>query len=86
MGTRIPYVHDGIDELVDTDTTNSIRDMQLPSAGLDSTNQFLQRINAHWDTRWRDFGLLWMYVAFNVAGAMVLYWFFRVPKGKKARN
>jgi ATP-binding cassette, subfamily G (WHITE), member 2, PDR len=53
---------------------------------IDSTNQFLQRINANWDTRWRDFGLLWVYVAFNVAGAMFLYWLCRVPKGKKAKS
>jgi ATP-binding cassette subfamily G (WHITE) protein 2 (PDR) len=53
---------------------------------IDNTNQFLQRINANWDTRWRDFGLLWVYVAFNVAGAIFLYWLCRVPKGKKAKN
>ncbi|KAH7096021.1 ABC-2 type transporter-domain-containing protein [Paraphoma chrysanthemicola] len=50
---------------------------------LDSTDQFLTRINASWDTRWRDFGLLWVYVAFNVAAAVGLYWLCRVPKGKK---
>ncbi|KAJ4408698.1 Multidrug resistance protein [Didymella pomorum] len=53
---------------------------------IDNTDQFLRRINANWDTRWRDFGLLWVYVAFNVAGATFLYWLCRVPKGKKARR
>ncbi|KAF2632128.1 opaque-specific ABC transporter CDR3 [Macroventuria anomochaeta] len=53
---------------------------------LDNTDQFLRRINANWDTRWRDFGLLWVYVAFNVAAAMCLYWLCRVPKGKKAKK
>jgi len=53
---------------------------------MDSTNQFLQRINASWDTRWRDFGLLWVYVAFNVGAAVALYWVFRVPKGKKGKK
>ena len=53
---------------------------------LDSTDQFLTRINANWDTRWRDFGLLWVYIVFNVAAAMALYWLCRVPKGKKAKN
>jgi ABC-type multidrug transport system permease subunit len=50
---------------------------------MDSTNQFLERIHASWETRWRDFGLLWVYVAFNVAAAIALYWLCRVPKGKK---
>lgn len=53
---------------------------------IDSTNQFLRGINANWETRWRDFGLLWVYVAFNVAAAMFLYWLCRVPKGQKAKN
>lgn len=53
---------------------------------MDSTDQFLQQVHANWDTRWRDFGLLWIYVAFNVAVAVFLYWLCRVPKGKKAKN
>lgn len=50
---------------------------------MNTTNQFLERINVNWDTRWRDFGLLWVYIVFNVAGAIALYWLCRVPKGKK---
>jgi ATP-binding cassette, subfamily G (WHITE), member 2, PDR len=48
-----------------------------------STDQFLRRVYVDWNTRWRDFGLLWVYVVFNVGGAIFLYWLFRVPKGKK---
>jgi ATP-binding cassette subfamily G (WHITE) protein 2 (PDR) len=50
---------------------------------LDSTDVYLQRMGINWDTRWRDFGLLWVYVAFNTAAAVFLYWLMRVPKGKK---
>jgi ABC-type multidrug transport system permease subunit len=53
---------------------------------IDNTDQFLQRVNANWDTRWRDFGLLWVYVAFNVAAAIFLYWLCRVPRTKKAKK
>ncbi|KAF2032545.1 hypothetical protein EK21DRAFT_98928 [Setomelanomma holmii] len=53
---------------------------------MDSTNQFLERSNANWDTRWRDFALLWVYVGVNVLGAVGAYWLFRVPKGKKAKE
>ena len=53
---------------------------------LDSTDVFLQQIGVDWDTRWRDFGLLWVYVAFNTAAAVFLYWLVRVPKGKKVKS
>jgi ABC-type multidrug transport system permease subunit len=33
--------------------------------------------------RWRNFGLLFVYVAFNVFGALFLYWLTRVPKKAK---
>jgi ABC-type multidrug transport system permease subunit len=53
---------------------------------MDSTDQFLLRIHADWNTRWRDFGLLWVYVAFNIAAAIFLYWLCRVPKAKKVKK
>lgn len=53
---------------------------------IDSTDQFLLRVNANWETRWRDFGLLWVYIGVNVAGAIFFYWLFRVPKGKKSKG
>ena len=53
---------------------------------LDSTDQFLQNIHINWDTRWRDFGLLWIYVAFNIVAAIFLYWLCRVPKSKRTKN
>ena len=49
---------------------------------LSSTDQFLERIHADWGNRWRDFGLLWVYVGVNVLGAAAVYWLFRVPKGR----
>ncbi|KAF2856145.1 opaque-specific ABC transporter CDR3 [Plenodomus tracheiphilus IPT5] len=53
---------------------------------MNSTNQFLQTINVSWDNRWRDFGLLWIYVAFNSAAAIFLYWLCRVPKNNKVKT
>ncbi|EMD61347.1 hypothetical protein COCSADRAFT_183394 [Bipolaris sorokiniana ND90Pr] len=63
-----------------------LRDANATECGycqLDSTDQFLSRVHVNWDTRWRDFGLLWVYVVFNIGAAVLLYWVFRVPKGKK---
>lgn len=50
---------------------------------LDNTNQYLQSINVNFSDRWWHFALLWVYIVFNVAAAIVLYWAFRVPKTKK---
>ncbi|KAF1993489.1 putative ABC multidrug transporter [Amniculicola lignicola CBS 123094] len=53
---------------------------------LSSTDQFLKRVHAGFNMRWRDFGLLWAYVAVNVAASLALYWLCRVPKGKRASS
>jgi len=57
---------------------------------LSSANQFLSSVNIKWSDRWRDFGLMWVYIGFNVVAAIFLYWFFRVRqssgKGKKGLN
>ncbi|CAG7947119.1 unnamed protein product [Penicillium olsonii] len=47
------------------------------------TDQFLSSLGAYYSQRWMDFGLLWVYVAFNTAMAIFLYWLLRVPKKKK---
>lgn len=50
----------------------------------DSTNTFLASVNSFYDQRWRNFGILWAYIAFNIVAALFLYWALRVPK--KARG
>jgi ABC-type multidrug transport system permease subunit len=52
---------------------------------ISSTNTFLDSINSNFNTAWRNFGILWAYVIFNVAMALFLYWLARVPNkfGKK---
>ena len=53
---------------------------------VDNTDRFLSSIHVKWETRWRDFGLLWVYVVFNIVAAVFVYWAFRVPKGKKGKS
>lgn len=53
---------------------------------MSNTNPFLQGINVNFDNRWRNFGILWVYIVFNVAAAVFLYWFARVPKTSKVRK
>ncbi|PQE26852.1 ABC transporter CDR4 protein [Rutstroemia sp. NJR-2017a BVV2] len=45
------------------------------------TNVFLAAVNSHYSERWRNWGILWVFIIFNVAGAIGLYWLARVPKG-----
>lgn len=50
------------------------------------TNIFLDSVSSHYDERWRNFGISIVYVVFNVAAAIGLYWLARVPKGQKEPN
>lgn len=50
------------------------------------TNDYLKGVSIDFEQRWRDFGLVWAYVVFNVCAAVFLYWLCRVPKGKKKKK
>ncbi|KIX03156.1 uncharacterized protein Z518_06707 [Rhinocladiella mackenziei CBS 650.93] len=54
---------------------------------ISSTDTFLSSVSAHPQYMWRNFGIMWAYIVFNIAGAVALYWLVRVPKkngkGKK---
>ena len=47
---------------------------------IQSTNAYLAGIDTSYDQRWRNFGLLWVYIVFNACMAVFLYWLVRVPK------
>jgi ATP-binding cassette, subfamily G (WHITE), member 2, PDR len=47
---------------------------------LTTTDSFLKSVNADFHDRWRNFGLMMAYIAFNVTAALFLYWLVRVPK------
>lgn len=55
-----------------------------------STNTFLASVGSHYADRWRNFGILWAFIIFNIAAALGVYWLVRVPKkklgGKKAKK
>lgn len=53
---------------------------------LDSTNTFLEQVNINPNNSWRDFGIMWAYIIFNVFAALALYWLLRMPKGKKDKE
>ncbi|KAL2866024.1 pleiotropic drug resistance family ABC transporter [Aspergillus lucknowensis] len=51
---------------------------------MDKTDTFLLSVGSTFSEAWRNFGLMWVYIVFNIAGAVFIYWLARVPKGKKA--
>lgn len=50
------------------------------------TNTFLNSFGVNYEDRWRNFGILWGYVGFNILVAILLYWAVRVPKKQKKKG
>ncbi|KAF5236734.1 hypothetical protein FANTH_11141 [Fusarium anthophilum] len=49
-----------------------------------STDTYLGTLSIRYSERWRNFGLIWAFIVFDVIAALVAYWLLRVPKkGKK---
>ncbi|KAL5363864.1 ABC-2 type transporter-domain-containing protein [Aspergillus floccosus] len=76
MTPYIEMVHSGY--LLDENATSD-----CSFCSVSSTDTFLAQIGSHFDDAWRNFGLMWVYIAFNIAGAVFIYWLARVPKGKR---
>jgi len=53
---------------------------------VEDTNVFLARVNSFYDQRWRNFGLMWVYIIFNIFGAVGMYWLVRVPKKEQVKK
>jgi ABC-type multidrug transport system permease subunit len=64
--------------LLDSEATNNCQYCRSKE-----TNVYLATIHADYDTRWCNFGIMWVYIAFNVGAALILYWVTRVSKGRK---
>lgn len=47
------------------------------------TDTVLASLNGYYSHRWRNFGILWAFIIFNVGAAIFLYWLARVPKKQK---
>ncbi|KAH8423632.1 uncharacterized protein LDX57_001391 [Aspergillus melleus] len=53
---------------------------------LSVTDDYLATFNIYYADRWRNFGLLWVYVVVNIVGALAVYWLFRVPKSSRGKK
>ncbi|KAL0937284.1 ABC transporter [Colletotrichum truncatum] len=72
-----PFVQGAGGYLVDTTTAGLCGYCRLAT-----TDDFLAHFEIKYDDRWRNFGLLWVYIGFNVLAACGLYWLARVPKSQ----
>ena len=50
---------------------------------IDTTDVFLSSLNIQYSNRWRDYGILWIFIVFNVFAALGLYYLARMPKKQK---
>ncbi|GFF64797.1 ABC transporter CDR4 [Aspergillus lentulus] len=48
------------------------------------TNVFLGSVSSSYSDIWRNFGLMWVFIVFNIFAACLLYCWVRVPRVKKA--
>lgn len=51
-----------------------------------TTDGVLATLGIYFDVRWRNFAITVAYSFVNIAGALFLYWLFRVPKGARRRD
>lgn len=72
-----PYISAAGGYLVDANAT------QCQFCSLDNTNTFLALVNISFAHRWRDFGIMFVFIIFNIFAAVGIYWLARMPKGKK---
>ncbi|KAJ4009678.1 Multidrug resistance protein [Fusarium irregulare] len=85
--TCIEYMGDYIQQmggyLVDNDATSNCQFCSIAK-----TNTYLAGVNIDYADRWRNFGLIWVYIIFNMAAALFIYWLARMPKKtfKKAKK
>ncbi|KAM0540650.1 hypothetical protein ACHAPJ_013551 [Fusarium lateritium] len=59
---------------------------QCQYCSLTNADQFMAGTNIYYSERWRNFGIVWAYIAFNIFIAVFSYYIFRVKKwsfGKK---
>ena len=50
------------------------------------TNVYLAQLSSSYANRWRDFGIMWAFIIFNVAAALFFYWWARVPRKQKVKE
>ncbi|KAL8641845.1 MAG: hypothetical protein Q9228_001392 [Teloschistes exilis] len=50
------------------------------------TNNYLSQLSTNYGDRWRNFGIMWAFVIFNIGAALFFYWLARVPRKQKVQE
>ncbi|KAJ5091406.1 ABC multidrug transporter C [Penicillium alfredii] len=53
---------------------------------ISSTDTYLAAVLSYYKDAWRNFGLMWVYIAVNIFLAVFIYWLARVPKGSRNKG
>jgi ABC-type multidrug transport system permease subunit len=72
-----PILSQAPGQLQNPNDTESCRYCSLKNA-----DQYLAGSRISYDERWRNFGIMWAYIFFNIFIAVTTYWAFRVKKWK----
>ena len=76
------YLQQAPGKLLNPDATASCQYCPLRT-----TDQFLAAYNVYWSERWRNFGILFAFIVFNMVATIGLYWLARVrPLREKGTN
>lgn len=75
------YLQQAPGTLQNPDATANCRYCSLSVA-----DQYLASSEIFWSQRWRNFGIIWAYIAFNVFVAVMTYWAFRVKKWDSSKS
>jgi ATP-binding cassette subfamily G (WHITE) protein 2 (PDR) len=70
-----PYV-----KLANAELLNPAATSDCSLCPISTTDQFLKQLSMEFDNRYRNVGLLFVYVVFNIFAALFLYWLIRMPK------
>lgn len=76
-----PYISTAGGYLTNGDATSGCEFCQIAN-----TDVFLASVNSFYSQRWRNYGILIAYIAFNIIGAVFFYWLARVPKGNREKK
>lgn len=71
-----PLLEHGPGQLQNPSATEQCRYCPVTNA-----DQLLSTSGIFWSERWRNFGLVWVYIVFNIFVTILLYYTFRVKKG-----
>lgn len=71
------YLATAVGTLLNPDATADCQYCQIGTS-----DELLAEFDIYWDDRWRNFGIVWAYVLFNIAVTVFLYYTFRVANVK----